>query len=339
MSRRAPGRVARPALVAYLGGNARARTERLKRRRFLGTAAGAGLAALALPRGAFAADAAVVLSPAAPGAAISPHLYGHFIEHLGGVIYDGIWVGRDSKIPNVDGHPQAVRRRHEADRRAEPALARRLLRRRLPLARRHRPRRRRPRTYNYWEHRMPRACRPRRPTSSASTSSCASAGWSAPSRTSRPTSAPARPQEFHDWVVVLQRPRGHALPRRRARGQRRPRALQRQVLGRGQRVVGLRRQHVRRRVRHGVPQVHRAGPRLPAPVLRGHGAARALRGRDLGWTEGFFAGLQSVRGLGVRVDGLRCTTTPTSGRPPRTARSSTRRAGTRSCTRARTSRA
>src|ERR1039457_4397708 len=37
------------------------------------------------------------------GPLISPHIYGHFIEHLGAVIYDGIWVGRDSKIPNLDG--------------------------------------------------------------------------------------------------------------------------------------------------------------------------------------------------------------------------------------------
>jgi alpha-L-arabinofuranosidase len=34
---------------------------------------------------------------------ISPNIYGHFTEHLGGVIYDGIWVGADSKVPNVDG--------------------------------------------------------------------------------------------------------------------------------------------------------------------------------------------------------------------------------------------
>jgi alpha-L-arabinofuranosidase len=34
---------------------------------------------------------------------ISPNNYGHFAEHLGGVIYDGIWVGADSKIPNVAG--------------------------------------------------------------------------------------------------------------------------------------------------------------------------------------------------------------------------------------------
>ena len=34
---------------------------------------------------------------------ISPSIYGHFIEHIGGVIYDGVWVGKHSKIPNVQG--------------------------------------------------------------------------------------------------------------------------------------------------------------------------------------------------------------------------------------------
>ena len=34
---------------------------------------------------------------------ISPNIYSHFTEHLGGVIYDGIWVGSNSKVPNVDG--------------------------------------------------------------------------------------------------------------------------------------------------------------------------------------------------------------------------------------------
>ena len=31
---------------------------------------------------------------------ISPNIYGHFTENLGGVIYDGVWVGEDSKVPN-----------------------------------------------------------------------------------------------------------------------------------------------------------------------------------------------------------------------------------------------
>jgi len=34
---------------------------------------------------------------------ISPNLYGHFTEHLGGTIYDGVWVGTKSKVQNIDG--------------------------------------------------------------------------------------------------------------------------------------------------------------------------------------------------------------------------------------------
>ena len=34
---------------------------------------------------------------------IAPEIYGHFSEHIGGVIYDGIWVGKDSDIPNING--------------------------------------------------------------------------------------------------------------------------------------------------------------------------------------------------------------------------------------------
>lgn len=34
---------------------------------------------------------------------IAPEIYGHFAEHIGGVIYDGIWVGEDSSVPNVNG--------------------------------------------------------------------------------------------------------------------------------------------------------------------------------------------------------------------------------------------
>ena len=34
---------------------------------------------------------------------ISPEIYGHFSEHLGRGIYEGIYVGEDSDIPNTDG--------------------------------------------------------------------------------------------------------------------------------------------------------------------------------------------------------------------------------------------
>jgi alpha-N-arabinofuranosidase len=34
---------------------------------------------------------------------ISPDIYGHFVEHLGGVVYDGVWVGAGSKVANTGG--------------------------------------------------------------------------------------------------------------------------------------------------------------------------------------------------------------------------------------------
>ena len=34
---------------------------------------------------------------------INPDIYGVFSEHIGGVIYDGIWVGEDSGVENVHG--------------------------------------------------------------------------------------------------------------------------------------------------------------------------------------------------------------------------------------------
>jgi alpha-N-arabinofuranosidase len=36
-------------------------------------------------------------------AKINKNIYGHFSEHLGRCIYEGIWVGKDSPIPNTDG--------------------------------------------------------------------------------------------------------------------------------------------------------------------------------------------------------------------------------------------
>jgi alpha-N-arabinofuranosidase len=54
-----------------------------------------------------AVDAHIDIVPSEPIATISPEIYSHFVEHLGGVIYDGVWVGADSKIPNTRGIRQA----------------------------------------------------------------------------------------------------------------------------------------------------------------------------------------------------------------------------------------
>lgn len=52
---------------------------------------------------------------------ISPHIYGHFAEHLGRCIYDGLWVGEDSPIPNTGGMRVDV---VEALRRLKPPVIR-----------------------------------------------------------------------------------------------------------------------------------------------------------------------------------------------------------------------
>jgi len=45
----------------------------------------------------------VIVGAAGTGIRIDRNIYGHFAEHLGRCIYEGIWVGEDSPIPNVRG--------------------------------------------------------------------------------------------------------------------------------------------------------------------------------------------------------------------------------------------
>jgi len=52
---------------------------------------------------------------------ISPRIYGHFTEHIGGVFYDGLWVGEDSKIANIRGFRKAL---VESFKRINPAVVR-----------------------------------------------------------------------------------------------------------------------------------------------------------------------------------------------------------------------
>ena len=83
------------------------------RRSFLASAAGgllavAGAAPAFAPRrraraGAPLADSHIEVLLGEPIGTIAPEIYGHFVEHLGGVVYDGIWVGEGSRIPNVGG--------------------------------------------------------------------------------------------------------------------------------------------------------------------------------------------------------------------------------------------
>ena len=45
----------------------------------------------------------VLVLPQEPIGTINPNLHGHFAEHLGELIYPGVWVGEDSAIPNTGG--------------------------------------------------------------------------------------------------------------------------------------------------------------------------------------------------------------------------------------------
>ncbi|AWI10526.1 alpha-N-arabinofuranosidase [Ereboglobus luteus] len=47
--------------------------------------------------------ATVIIRADQPGPVINRNIYGHFAEHLGRCIYEGIWVGEDSSIPNTRG--------------------------------------------------------------------------------------------------------------------------------------------------------------------------------------------------------------------------------------------
>ncbi len=49
------------------------------------------------------AQVSVRVDTAKPGAVINKNVYGQFAEHLGTGIYEGLWVGTDSKIPNTRG--------------------------------------------------------------------------------------------------------------------------------------------------------------------------------------------------------------------------------------------
>ncbi|HXA51979.1 MAG TPA: alpha-L-arabinofuranosidase C-terminal domain-containing protein [Candidatus Acidoferrum sp.] len=61
-------------------------------------------AAVLLPRlAAQSAEARIDVLLNEPVGTIAPEIYGHFVEHLGGVVYDGIWVGEKSPVPNVNG--------------------------------------------------------------------------------------------------------------------------------------------------------------------------------------------------------------------------------------------
>lgn len=108
--------------------------DNIKRRTFLGGALALGATGLTTGEKAASTGALRNLTQASralesridvlinePVARINPDIYGHFVEHLGGVVYDGIWVGENSKIPNTNGIRTAL---VDAMRRIKPSVIR-----------------------------------------------------------------------------------------------------------------------------------------------------------------------------------------------------------------------
>src|SRR5262249_40727945 len=88
--------------------------EQMKRRQFLKSAL-AGSAILlshrashgATSRQSRSADSRIEVLLNEPIGRINPEIYGHFAEHLGGVVYGGILGGEESKKPHGGGGTQA----------------------------------------------------------------------------------------------------------------------------------------------------------------------------------------------------------------------------------------
>jgi alpha-L-arabinofuranosidase len=266
----------------------------MNRRSFLKAGAAAAAGMLTGPRVAFAADTEIVISPGDPGAVISPHLYGHFIEHLGGVIYDGVWVGRNSSIPNMDG----IRKQFVDDmkRIGAPNL-------RWPggcFADGYHWRdgigkaSARPRTYNFWQRRMPAGldatetnqfgvhefmhlCR----LIGAEPYVAANVGSGTPS-------------EFHDWVSYCNAPAGtlSLADERAANGDPQPFGIRYWGVGNESWGCGgtMRPEEYATKYRQFVTQFpNYTDPFLVATGPRGHSADG-----DIGWTTGFF---EAMRGF------------------------------------------
>jgi alpha-N-arabinofuranosidase len=263
----------------------------MNRRTLFKAATGATLTALrAIP--SLAADTELEISPANAGPEISPHLYGHFIEHLGGVIYDGIWVGRNSKVANVDG----IRREFIEDmkRIAAPNL-------RWPggcFADGYHWRDgigpRRPRTFNFWQSRMPpgtqatetnefgihefiRLCR----LIGAEPYVAANVGS-------------GTPREFHDWVSYCNAPAESIslAEERAANGAREPFGVKYWGVGNESWGCGgtMRPAEYAAHYRQFVTQFPvYTKPFLVATGPRGHSADE-----DLGWTTGFFDAMRGA---------------------------------------------
>ena len=275
----------------------------MHRRNFLRSTAFASAALITGVRPAFAADAEIEITPKDGAAEISPHLYGQFIEHLGGVIYDGIWVGRDSKIANVAG----IRKQfvddmkrievpnfrwpggcfadgyHWRDGIGNPSA--------------------RPRTYNYWQASMPPGLDHTETNQFGIHEFMHLCRLTGAEPYLAANMASGSPQEFHEWVQYCNAPAGTvSLARERAsNGEKEPFGVRWWGVGNESWGCGgdMTPQEYAMLYRRFVTQFP-AYP--PKPFLVAVGPRGHSKDLDLGWTNGFFEAMEG--GHRSVVDGL-----------------------------------
>ena len=154
-------------------------------------------------------SATITVMAREPGPSISPFLHGQFIEHLGSLVYDGLWSAPNPKFPinavcaRASWTPCAIwRRRFFA--------GRWLLRRRLQLARWRRPARRPSDARDFALGRR----RNSRPTRLARTNSWICAAKSAPSHGWPPTSVRVRRAKWRTGSSIAISPAAQLYPTR-----------------------------------------------------------------------------------------------------------------------------
>jgi len=79
---------------------------KMSRRSFVGDAAMVSLCTLIPPWAgdSTAATRKIVVRADSEIGTVRPEFHGHFAEHLGSCVYGGLWVGRKSPIPNINGY-------------------------------------------------------------------------------------------------------------------------------------------------------------------------------------------------------------------------------------------
>jgi alpha-N-arabinofuranosidase len=280
----------------------------MNRRTFLKGLAATGAATAAgawRPRWAIAQtspDLEIVLRPQQAGTRISPQIYGHFIEHLGGVIYDGVWVGPNSNIPNVNG----IRKQFIDDLKAIGAPNFRWPGGCFADGYHWRdgigPAEKRRRTFNYWQQNTPQEVKGFE-TNQFGTHEfmqlCRATG-AVPYVAGNIGSGTV--EEFHNWVDYCNAPAGtlSLADERAANGDHDPFNVQYWGVGNESWGCGgdMSPQEYAQHYRQVVTQFPSyTKPFLIATGPRGHSADH-----DVGWTQGFFEAMQG--GRRSRVDGF-----------------------------------